>query len=1293
MNLFLAILICILIVLIYFCITKAAEPPRPRKYRTEPIFRAMMALHDDPNINGKNYHLVEYFSGEEKVSREVDRLEEMYKELDKKKQQYAQIENDYNTRADEYQEIYNRLEEIKEAREELTQSIEELSAEYEQKYQDEYTVLNTEQTELTEKNTNLTKLYEDIQSLQANISNRSSRKSELEQENKAEKEYLLQQISVRAELLSKINQAESLLSETNEQVNKTQAEIDSLKKEIDTYTQNLKSEQIKIVAGLVGNISLTAILIPISIILEESVIFTLKSIRVMLTPVARLIGRMSPSLKISMGLRDTRLGRGVANLSDETIESMSKLKRTLKSFGSSQTASLARTIKNSTRLADIASKVGTGIKIASAISKVNPLTIALFAFEAVSIGLDIADVMGYGEMPSGRELKQISDAIDVEYKKILVNYLETSLGDYRDELVRSINEDPNLDPDEKIFMEYEVARIDQTQTARVPLIGPLSELSPEELKTLIDQNIEAKFADTNSSIYRDFEADMEARQNTYAVEFDKFMEENIRELSQIKFEQYFGESVSSPSAAELGEYMNYLAQLLINIFVIIKFEQFFDKRAFSIIEESIENICLNKGGQYIEGQCSYNNQGDCHTRTYDLPLKTYEEACREQGGIWENGECRCSRDDQEGCDVESGLLNISGPTIGKWNPEKRRCEKYTDAFIRYCTEDRGFIYDQFNHKCYIPPDLCQVKGGEYRDNDCHIPVEQSIAELLSPTGTTITRALIQVFDSDQYCPCPSGNYLDMGMSCLKTRPTIIRSFRSFALRSSNCNPGERFFAGVCFSACPSGYSDGGPLCFQKCPGGFAETGLNCFKPRRLNFSGKGSNEIYTDSCPPPNAYFTQICTREHFDKVRSGDAVIEYSCIGENNVIEDILSYYLNQMKSIISQVSPLNQNMILIINKDAKYVKAKNICIKRGRKGTKSDACLETDYAGCGDHLSGDNKKYTINDQRIQRCYEKKPHSVKAKNICTKRNNFGNCTETKNVGCGDHLEGYKKDYKLIIGDRCYIEPKCVENTIPFIYNNTIRGCYNSRINKLRNITITLIRYISVSCYDFIIFAFNFRYFQHHDYINVLIEKINTFFGFVRVFFNYIIKNNFMSDKILKQINLIKTRIDNFNYDQMSYIQDGVELIKRYDVFSNFSVGDPYMDPFEVLIEDKDSVSDLINIIYDELKKHIFTPVKKIIIQMANSEIDKLKDQFGHEPYHLLFSSTFKYCKEEFQALSDMFNKLEAYYRINSEFIEILTLKYMYSETIKTYLDDHKKDRVKVYEHNETQQLEDCIIL
>lgn len=162
-------------------------------------------------------------------------------------------------------------------------------------------------------------------------------------------------------------------------------------------------------------------------------------------------------------------------------------------------------------------------------------------------------------------------------------------------------------------------------------------------------------------------------------------------------------------------------------------------------------------------------------------------------------------------------------TYVEWDSDKQACVVASTGLYDACASN-NISYDWNNRICAIDQNYCASKGASWgynsniKQNDCMISPTQEVFENIF--GTTITRGLIQVFSSDQYCPCEPGQ-TDEGLlcqGCPKAHPNQI--------------------GGLCYD-----YNwVSKPQTKTDCPSNMRDTGTDCWLDTYANGVGKIPNK-------------------------------------------------------------------------------------------------------------------------------------------------------------------------------------------------------------------------------------------------------------------------------------------------------------------------------------------------------------------------------------------------------------------------------------------------------------------
>lgn len=209
--------------------------------------------------------------------------------------------------------------------------------------------------------------------------------------------------------------------------------------------------------------------------------------------------------------------------------------------------------------------------------------------------------------------------------------------------------------------------------------------------------------------------------------------------------------------------------------------------------------------------------------------KATANACAKNNGVMNSGFCtyKTSQD----CKNSMIWPPTADSTFVEWDAEKKICQIASNAMYDVCKSAK-LEYDWDNGLCKIDEDYCLSKGAKWQHNpkinkfDCMIPKSQEILENIF--GTTVTRGTIQLFDPNQYCPCPAG-----------TQPP-----------SADAGPILSKF--LC-EKCPDSHPiRKGALCYERCPAGMEDINYGCRKiiPNEQNFiKGAGGLTYLKKSMP------------------------------------------------------------------------------------------------------------------------------------------------------------------------------------------------------------------------------------------------------------------------------------------------------------------------------------------------------------------------------------------------------------------------------------------------------------
>lgn len=206
--------------------------------------------------------------------------------------------------------------------------------------------------------------------------------------------------------------------------------------------------------------------------------------------------------------------------------------------------------------------------------------------------------------------------------------------------------------------------------------------------------------------------------------------------------------------------------------------------------------------------------------------KIHEDFCTLYGGFTlANGDCTFTK---ENCDKSYTWPICNDDTYVEF--KNGRCEVSPFAFIRQTCESNNLPYNADENVCTLTNDYCMSKGVNLVNStdypgkkDCKLPLGQNITEAVF--GTTVVRGLKQVFDAQQYKPCPDSEheYSDLPVqkklaAALIPGVQLNPNMYCYGKSSTDCPTGATKKDGLCYFPCRKGYmSDGTAVCYKEYP--------------------------------------------------------------------------------------------------------------------------------------------------------------------------------------------------------------------------------------------------------------------------------------------------------------------------------------------------------------------------------------------------------------------------------------------------------------------------------------------
>lgn len=317
----------------------------------------------------------------------------------------------------------------------------------------------------------------------------------------------------------------------------------------------------------------------------------------------------------------------------------------------------------------------------------------MMLLSAVSIGLDMADVGGYGKMQTVAGLLKMKDGADKEFKAAILETIKKGYDDAEKERQEQIAK-KEIDEKDNPPIVFDPNDIDIP-----PIMNPLNDITEEEENTFFDAVL-TKILDP-------------VNKNALALPIREAIENDLQN------------KVLQPSDVErVGEdgYRIKNEDILARYAMLIRSDE--------IVNYFYEELCKSKGGILTkDGTCTY-SKDKCHS-LYPWPLPEPKK-------------------DKDGKEIDD-------PNAPVYSEFRDGACRMALPVIRTSCDENNLKYNYETGICEISKGYCESKGGEWRMNDeikqmdCLIPAEQQVAEFIF--GTTITRGLKQLFDPAQMESC------------------------------------------------------------------------------------------------------------------------------------------------------------------------------------------------------------------------------------------------------------------------------------------------------------------------------------------------------------------------------------------------------------------------------------------------------------------------------------------------------------------------------------------------------------
>jgi hypothetical protein len=227
-----------------------------------------------------------------------------------------------------------------------------------------------------------------------------------------------------------------------------------------------------------------------------------------------------------------------------------------------------------------------------------------------------------------------------------------------------------------------------------------------------------------------------------------------------------------------------------------------------------KGVLVNNGGVKFNGKGHYAQNGQIRAQCLDgyevqnnNCVKTYQKACEDSGGAWENGECKCSeihnlvffdltsackckdfyeRNSDNKCVLKAEvaeLKNTCEATAGSWNLEKNKCEcdesnnLVSNADNKTCEcKSSDFEFIAQDKKCVSKKDVCETSFGVWDDQgQCSCSPEKGLKQDISKNKCVCENTEYVVNKEQEKCT-PTDEELD-----------CIVSFGEWKNKKCECN--------------------------------------------------------------------------------------------------------------------------------------------------------------------------------------------------------------------------------------------------------------------------------------------------------------------------------------------------------------------------------------------------------------------------------------------------------------------------------------------------------------------------
>jgi hypothetical protein len=246
--------------------------------------------------------------------------------------------------------------------------------------------------------------------------------------------------------------------------------------------------------------------------------------------------------------------------------------------------------------------------------------------------------------------------------------------------------------------------------------------------------------------------------------------------------------------------------------------------------------------------------GDAYVAYFDQNInldETFTEAerqiCVTKGGVYKkhpnSSNMYCTWDTAAKCTAPWPLKGGSDQTYYEFNKTTAMCEVRPGAMRQKC-ESMGLdvTYNIDTGTCNLTDKYCRRYGADngLKNGDCSFSKGEEIAETIF--GRTFVRSIVNIFDQNNYAPCPPGNV-----------PNPLSIIDPGSLIKDSATPSKYLCANI---KCADNQDNVNGICYDKCPDGFGR--------KADSFGNKVNGMCY--KCPDGyNASTAGLCHRDGCD--------------------------------------------------------------------------------------------------------------------------------------------------------------------------------------------------------------------------------------------------------------------------------------------------------------------------------------------------------------------------------------------------------------------------------------------